>query len=251
MNAHPHPVHLQALADGEVGPRRRAALEAHIRSCDECRERIEELRALSRGFSLAVRRLDPAGQTALTRLAARGAAAGSESAALALTPSAGSRVWLRAAGIVGLLATSAAAAAVATNWVRDRDAEPAALTEAAPAARLTGITVLPGAPDFRIDLSGLAPGSAVEIGFVALDSVSVDVRSAGGSASFRQADGGSALVVTVDGEAEVSVTLPRTLAGATVTVNGEVRAAKRGTRLELVEPASPAVTVVAREGADR
>ncbi len=250
MNAHPHPVHLQALADGEVGPRRRAALEAHIRSCDECRERIEELRALSRGFSLAVRRLDPAGQTALTRLAAQGAAA-AEPAALALAPSAGSRVWLRAAGIVGLLATSAAAAAVATNWVRDRDAEPAALTEAAPAARLTGITVLPGAPDFRIDLSGLAPGSAVEIGFVALDSVSVDVRSAGGSASFRQADGGSALVVTVDGEAEVSVTLPRTLAGATVTVNGEVRAAKRGTRLELVESASPAVTVVAREGADR
>ena len=245
MSSHPRPVLLQALADGEVDIRRRAALEAHVASCARCRNELEELRALSRGFSLAVRQVDATGEEALARLAAT-------------TPSlpatrrvAGTRVWLRAASVTVLLVGTAAVAGLAGLLVRERlvgtmpeEAPPATLAERP--MREAGITVAAVSGDFQLDLTGLAANSRIELTIADNDSVSIDVRSQDAHVRFSQ--DGSGMDADISGRADVTVTLPRSLRAATITVDGEVRARKRGSEIDVPAVPSSRVMVQRRSG---
>jgi hypothetical protein len=230
---------LQALADGEIDPRRRASLEAHVASCSRCRGQLEELRALSRGFALAVRHMDAAGEKALGRLAATAPSASP------LRPVAGTRVWLRAASVTVLLVGTAAVAGLAGLLLRERlvgtspDEAPAATLSESP-MREAGITVAAASGAFQLDLTGLAASSSVELAIVDNDSVSIDVRSQDARVRFSQ--DGTGMDADISGRAEVTVALPRSLRAATITVDGEIRARKQGPEIDI--PAAPASGVI-------
>jgi hypothetical protein len=246
VSSHPRPVLLQALADGEIDTRRRAALEAHVASCARCRDQMEELRALSRGFALAVRQMDATGEKALARLAAI------PPAPVQARPIGGTRVWLRAASVAVLLVGTAAVAGLAGLWLRERLVGPPPIAEAPLATlterpmRETGITVAAGSGAFELDLTGLTASSRIELAVVDNDSVSIYVRSDDARVRFSQ--DGSGLDAVISGRADVLVILPRSLSAATITVDGEVRARKIGSEVEVPTVPSSNVIVQLRSG---
>jgi hypothetical protein len=248
VHSHPRPSLLQALADGEVGPRKQEALSAHVESCASCREQLEEIRALSRGFALAVRHIDATGEAALARLAA----SPPSGVPTATAPSRGTRMWARAAGVVLMIGGTAAAAGLSGMWLRDRLLGPTPTASAPSAETLpengspplyeSGTGFLPAGNNIAVDLAGLAAGSRVEIALADSDSVWVAVRSTEGPVRYNP--GGAAIRASVSGRADVTISLPRSIESASITVNGDMRAVKRGGRIEFPETESGDVIVV-------
>lgn len=245
MNTHPSAVLLQAFEDGEVGPARRAAVAAHLESCAECRARLEELRSLSRGFAGALAHFDAGGDAALARLAT----AGPPAPARVAVPTPSDRSWLRAAAIAAILVVGSSVAGLSALWLHDRlqapEPGPAAVLETAADAPAygAGFTVAPGAAPLRIDLDGLAADSRVAIRLVDDARVSIDVTAAEAPVRFGDQRAGR-IEVSVNGYAEVSIALPRSLTRATIAVDGVVRATRSDGGIE-VTPATGGVTVSA------
>lgn len=250
MNTHPSAVLLQALEDGEIGTRRRAALQSHVDSCAACQGRLDEMRALSRNFSDALARFDRAGEVALARLAAAGPTIALPAVARPGVP----RPWLKAAAIATLLVAGTSAAGLSALWLRDRlMTRDEAVTAAAPAAApeagfASGFTVVPSTAELRIELAGLAADSRVQVRLVDDAELSVDVLAADAPVRFGDQRAGR-IDVTVTGRADVTITLPRSLRTATLVVDGVVRATKTGGRLDIT-PAEGGVTVTAANGVE-
>lgn len=248
LSTHPSAVLLQAWQDGEVGARRRMRLQSHVEACARCRDSMAELRELSHDFTGALARLDRAGEAALSRLSAQGPEAGLTAVAKPVPD----RPWLRAAIIAALLITASSFAGLSALWLRDQlSTEETAVTavmeapEAAPGYQ-SGFTLTPTTAALRIELTGLAADSRVELRLVDDAQVSIDVSAADAPVRFSDPRAGR-MDVTVNGRADVTVALPRSLANVTIAVDGVVRATKAAGTLD-VRPEQNGVTVVANEG---
>lgn len=245
LSAHPHPALLQAYADGEAPPARRAALLRHVARCAQCSEQLEQIRALSIEFAGVVASIDGRGAAALERLAQ--APPVRPDIVPSRSPRPVARPWLRAASMTAVLLVGSAAAGLSALWLRERlltePAELATVTVETPIST-SGISVMPRSATIRLELTGLGAGSRVTVRVTETDSVSLDVRSAGATVRFVEREDG--IEATLDGSAEVEIGLPRSLPRATVAVDGIVRATKDGSGLDV--PPLPEAGVIVQAG---
>jgi hypothetical protein len=191
--------------------------------------------------------MDAAGEKALARLAMMAPSAAQP------RPMAerGQYMWLKAASVAVLLAGTAAVAGLSGLWLRERlvgtaPAEAPVVTLAERPMREAGITVTVGSGVFQLDLMGLDAGSRIDIDLVDSDSASIDVRSEDAHVRFSQ--DGNGMDAVIAGRADVTVLLPRSLRGATITVDGEVRARQRGSEIDVPAVPSSSVLVQRRSG---
>jgi hypothetical protein len=221
---------LQAYLDGELAEADRASVAAHVHACSECARSLEELRAAAGYLSAVVQ------AHTLTEAVDREA----PHPAFLRRRLPAARALARAAGLVVLLAGSAAVLEATTGWIGDAvravrgateaPAEPVPLVPAPPQPSGEALfTVQPRGGTLEVLLEDLAPGTLIT---VRLDSGDVgEVRIGEGATGVTYRAGpGSATVVAPDASA-VEIGLPADLTSGRVVVNGETAVVKAAERL--------------------
>lgn len=216
---------LQSFLDDELATRDRAAAAEHMMGCAACRTAHDELRRANALFSEAMAELDVAVPEAVAPRARPGRG----------VARAGTRSFVKAAGLMLFLA-AAASAAVPGSPVREwivsavgaapgTDPAPAPDVEAvaaeAPLAPPAGLSIMPRSGQVVIEIAGL-DGTAIRVQQGTGEAVTVAARGAERDPSFRSAAGRIGVRNGVGGE--LLVELPATLASARVVVDGRVYA---------------------------
>ena len=259
---HPHEGVLQAYLDGEIESPSRDETRLHLEACERCSESLAELQNMADATSGALTSLDiatPALRASELRAAyeARGATTPRPTARPRLLgipfPS---QPWLRAAAVL-VVALGVTAAALpgspvrgwfGTGWqlvsgARSTDAVLTDTTEeslAAPSATEAGVRVGAVDGEVLVVLRDLAPGTEFEV--LLVDGGQVGVFAGPGSVFSSR----SGVVEVTSPTDEVRIELPRTLARATVEVNGAICLRKIDGRLELVVPAEDSTASTVR-----
>lgn len=227
---------LQAFLDHEVGPDERAAMAEHLLGCEACHDRYEEL---TRANSLVTQ--------SIALLDVEGVATDPAAVPRRTRARTGTASFVRAAGLVLALAAAASAAVPGSpvrQWVANA-MEPASSSPApAPLASddapqpvgpaPAGLSIGPAAGALVVVLRDMdassirlspAPGSRATVSVTGAES-DPRFRSAAGRLELRNGAGGV-----------VNVSLPLSVAGARLEVNGRLYAETRGGTLHLHVPA--------------
>lgn len=251
---HPDEGTLQAHLDGETGGPDSERIREHLAGCAACAARLRELEADRAAVARAVARLDvpppvdAARMELRDRLAARsgtaewgGAGEGGRAGPLSR------RALARAAILLLLVAGVAAdrlpgspfqgwlgelAGQVRSAFAGGADDRPDTTADAPAGEAESGVRVSPAGGRVRIVLTGLPPGSRIDVRLV--DGAEAGVRGMGGG-RYRTAPG---LIEVVEPGAGVRVEIPREVPSATVEVDGRVYLRKEGGRLEVAGPAT-------------
>ncbi len=231
---------LQAYLDGELPQGERPALEAHVRSCAECARGLEELRAAALTLRAVVERHTPVPARAPDV---------PHPAFLRRRTGAGARTLTRAAGIVLLLAGSAAVLEATTGWLGAavravRGAVEAPVTPTPPEAVPTDpsdalFTVQPRGGTLEMLLESLEPGTRVIVRLGDTPVGEVRVGAASDGVSYRAGPGTA--TVFAPGVAVIEVVLPASLQSGRVVANGATTIVKAPERLFSVRDAEEIV----------
>ena len=239
---------LQAYLDGEVTGEAEAELREHLSACARCHAELGELRAASSLFSTAAHHLDdvapaPATEQAWWRLRSR--------VPRRRLPGAG--LLARAAGLV-LLVSGGVLALVPDSPLRRLAEEwfggdapvaaPAVEQPVAPAvpepelrepsAGMPGVTLVPADGRVQLRVWSMAPGATVRVDLVEGERVSVQTEGEAQDVRFRSGSG--RIEVMNLGTAHVSIRIPRSLAFASLEVDGRQWLFKDGDQLRLTGP---------------
>lgn len=222
---------IQAYLDGELPESERSSVDAHVRSCPECARALDELRSAATALHALVTRAtprhvdDPAvPHPAFLRRRSRPAA----------------RSLARAAGLVLLLAGSAAVLEATTGWLGAavravRGASEAPAVPAPPDAGTAGpaadalFTVQPRGGTLEVILDEMVPGARVTVRVG--DGEVGEVRIGGSAEGVTYRAGPGSATAVAPGVAEVEVVLPASLRSGRVVVNGETAIVKAADRL--------------------
>jgi hypothetical protein len=230
---------LQAFLDHEIGPDERAAMAEHLLGCEACHARYEELTQANALVTQSIALLD-----------VEGAAMATDAAPVARRVRArtGTASFVRAAGLVLALAAAASAAVPGSpvrQWVANaiesapspsaplvsRDA-PGPAEPAAPAP--AGLSIGPAAGALAVVLRDVE-GSSIRLSPATGSHATVSVTGADPDPRFRTAAGRIELRNGAGGV--VNVSLPLSVDGARLEVNGRLYAESRGGSLHLHVPA--------------
>lgn len=245
---------LQALLDGEVPPVERAAAEAHLASCPACAAELKELRAAHESVSLLLGRVDAPAPVAQAQMSFRGRRAATAAPAPSRFGEA-TRALLRAAALVLGLAGVAAAAVPGSpvrEWIEEtilpseastiaeeptvlEETPPAPAAEEEAAARRALPAVLGDPVDGRItvDLTGIASGVRVRLGWTRDTLAAVYTTRLGRDDKFVTGPGSIGLRGAAGGEVVVEVPVG---VGANVRVNGRSWATGDGRTFRVTAP---------------
>lgn len=233
---------LQAYLDGELPRGERPALEAHVRSCADCARSLEELRAAAVTLRAVVERHTPA--------AARNPEAPHPAFLRRMTRNP-TRTLTRAAGIVLLLAGSAAVLEATTGWLGAavravRASVEATVVPAAPAPEVVPanpsdalFTVQPRGGTLEVLLENLDPGTRVVVRLGETPVGEVRIGTASDGVTYRAGPGTAS--VSAPGVAELEVVLPASLQSGRVVANGATAIVKAPDRLFSVRAAEEIV----------
>jgi len=221
---------LQAYLDGELPESERSLVEAHVRACVDCARGLDELRAASAALQALVGRDTPARAAdpvvphpAFLKSRPRRPAA---------------RSIARAAGLVALLAGSAAVLEATTGWIGaavravrgDVEAPaPAGSVESVGPAEDALFTVQPRGGTLEVILDELTPRTRVTVRVGDTDVGEVRIRDGAEGVAYRAGPGSATAVAP--GVSEIEVLLPATLLSGRVVVNGETAIVKAADRL--------------------
>lgn len=234
---------LVAHLDGEIRGAEAEAIREHLDRCGRCAERVELLEAHRAVVRRAVAALDLPAPVDAARERLR------ERTARRRRPLGVGRRALARAAVLLLLVAGAAADQLPGSPVRGwlgevldgvRSAlvgEPDQTAPAVPDGDATGpvesgVRVAPADGRVRIALTGLPPGSRIDVRLV--DGSEAGVRGTGGG-RYRTAPG---VIEVVGPGSRVQVEIPREVASATVEVDGRLYLTKEGGRLEVEGPAT-------------
>lgn len=231
---------LQAYLDDEVEPRHRAAVAEHLIGCLECRDSLESLRSARALFSGAMADLD--------------LGAPAERAWRVVEPAASDRSrsggsFVRAAGLVLLLAAAASAAAPGSpvrEWLTEfvggaaapssEGAEAAASGAIEGLASPAGVALTEVGDRVVIEVTGLKRGG---IRLIETGSSNVSVRASGGTRDPIFRTGAGRIEVTGGEGGELTVSWPESVNDARLRVDGRLYAARVDGALHvLVDPSA-------------
>lgn len=244
---------LQGYLDHEIDGRQRSAVAEHLIACRECRDTLDELREARAVFSGAMEELDAALPSAGGTPVRRAAGHGGEPAepvrdARDAERGRSGRSFVRAAGLVLLLA-AAASAAVPGSPVRawlisafgvgpDAPAvvESAEPLDGAEAALPAGVALSDVGDRVTVEVSGLRGGA---IRLVETGSRTVSVRALGGERDPVFRTGAGRIEVRGGAGGELTVSWPSSMRDARLVVDGRLYAARVDGALQvLVDPAA-------------
>lgn len=251
---HPDEGTLQAHLDGETPGADAERIREHLAGCAACAARLGELEADRVAVAGAVSLLDVSPSVDAARMELRDRLAARSGPAERRRTEAGGRAGsfsrraLARAAILLLLVAGVAADRLPGSpfqgWLGElagqvrsalaggADDAPGTTTDAAAGAAESGVRVSPAGGRVRVVLTGLPPGSRIDVRLV--DGAEAGVRGMGGG-RYRTAPG---LIEVVEPGAGVRVEIPRAVPSATVEVDGRVYLRKEGGRLEVAGPAT-------------
>lgn len=225
--------------DRELSGDRRADVEGHVEDCPACGAELEELRAVSQGFTAALQTFDVRPNYGFEAVLARRRSRGQHHMALRALAKAAVLVFVVGGAGAAAIPGSPVRAWVEEAWSGARsllglEAEspsPVAVEPLERAAEAAGIAVAPVEGRVRIDIRNAAPDAQVRV--VVTAGTDAAVTAAG--ASYRT--GAGWIEVLGAGPGVIRVELPRDAASAIVSVDGEPKVVKEGANLRLLTPA--------------
>ena len=243
---------LQAYLDQEVATDARAAVDTHVSTCSACADRLQELTELNAAFSAAlqlgdVRALPDAARSEL-RVRARRPAWARLGSSIPL---------LRAAlFVLGITAVGAAAVpgSLVQNWLvrgwralsgaeRQTVAAPVAEPAAQPVPAETpgAFYMTPAEGRVRVVLQAADQGTIVHVNVVDSERASIQ-------GSWRSIRTRAGQMEIVGGRGDLRILLPRSVANATVEVDGKVYVSKIGEELKFHGPTAVGQDLIFRPG---
>lgn len=209
---------LLAYMDEELSPVVRSETAEHLLACPRCHERLDELAAVDHLLEegLAVTDRPAPAEQAYARF--RRATAGERKRGRTVAGA----TFVKAAGLVLLLAAGASAAAPGSpvrNWIRATlVSRERAAASSNPAARMSGVSILPVNGRVDIAVSGAVPGTRLRVRTVNGPRATVTVPESRRLPEFRTSPGRIDVVGAAD---EVLIDVPSSATEVHVTVNGD------------------------------
>jgi predicted anti-sigma-YlaC factor YlaD len=216
---------LVRLLDGECPPQEERLLRTHLGECADCRREADELERLSKGFSLALERGDPASAAG---------EAGEIRQDEAVVPRLPAHRWtrfqiLRAAAVVALLIT-ALAVSPARAWLVDgwqaikslfveepAPEQPAAIEPEAPDVTAVVSFALVG-PRFRLEVSSTQSRGTISLAVDSVPSASARVLGGNGHEELVVLQGGLRLLNGFESTASSEIVIPHYVTAVEVEI---------------------------------
>jgi hypothetical protein len=237
---------LQALIDDQVPKTGRAELHAHLGTCEWCAARLNELRELSGGLTLALRTMDSNPPMLPARRRIKEEAR--KRTVLART------TVLRRAALFLIVSVAAVSATVPGSPVRgwladawqaaDSGSEPphpvvAVAERSAVEDQPAGVSLLPGAESVQVVVTAPEAGLVLQVRLH--EGSRLGVWASGAAASARFLTSQNRIEVSSPGAGELRVEIPHSAADVALEVDGRVYLIKEGEELRVPGPGAERV----------